>query len=116
MRAMVARSKGAPLVGEERPTPAAGEILIRVEACGVCRTDLHVIDGELADPRYPITPGHEVVGVVDSLGDGIEAWCVGEGVGAPWLAHTCGHCFYCDERRENLCNHPDFRQDAALAY
>jgi propanol-preferring alcohol dehydrogenase len=111
MRAMVARAAGAPLVSEERPTPAPGpgRVLIRVEACGVCRTDLHVIDGELAEPRYPIVPGHEVVGRVEAIGAGATGWRVGERVGGPWLAHACGHCFYCDEGRENLCDHPEFR-------
>ncbi len=111
MRAMTARAAGQPLVLEVRPTPTpgAGELLIRVEACGVCRTDLHVIDGELAEPRYPIVPGHEVVGIVERLGAGLTGWRVGERVGAPWMARTCGHCDYCDEGRENLCDHPEFR-------
>jgi propanol-preferring alcohol dehydrogenase len=111
MRAMTARAKGADLVLEERatPEPGLGQVLLRVEACGVCRTDLHVIDGELDAPRYPITPGHEVVGIVDRLGPGVSGLSVGERVGAPWLAHTCGHCFFCDNGRENLCDHPDFR-------
>ncbi len=111
MRAMSARAVGQPLVWEERQTPAPGpgELLIRVEACGVCRTDLHVIDGELAQPRYPIVPGHEAVGIVERLGAGVAGFAVGERVGAPWMARTCGHCFYCDEGRENLCDHPQFR-------
>ena len=110
MRAMVAKARGGPLVHEERAVPAPGpnEILVRVEACGVCRTDLHVIDGELADPRYPIIPGHEVVGSVERRGAGVERFELGERVGAPWLAHTCGHCFYCDSGRENLCDHGTF--------
>jgi len=110
MQAMVARAKGAPLVFEERPVPApaANEILVRVEACGVCRTDLHVIDGELANPRYPIIPGHEVVGRVAQLGSTVARFKLGERVGAPWLAHTCGHCYYCDSGRENLCDHGTF--------
>ena len=95
---MVATARGGPLAFEERPVPAPGgnEILVRVEACGVCRTDLHVIDGELAYPRYPIIPGHEVVGRVEQVGSAVERFKLGERVGAPWLAHTCGHCFYCD--------------------
>ena len=110
MRAMVAKARGGPLVHEERavPEPGPNEILVRVEACGVCRTDLHVIDGELADPRYPIIPGHEVVGRVERRGAGVERFELGERVGAPWLAHTCGHCFYCDSGRENLCDHSAF--------
>jgi propanol-preferring alcohol dehydrogenase len=79
-----------------------------VEACGVCRTDLHVIDGELANPRYPIVPGHEVVGRVAGLGSNVDRFVPGERVGAPWLAHTCGHCFYCDSGRENRCDHGTF--------
>ena len=107
---MVAREKGAPLVLEERHdlSPEANDVLIRVEACGVCRTDLHVIDGELANPRYPIIPGHEVVGRVEKLGADVKRFVVGERIGAPWLAHTCGHCFYCEHGKENLCDHIAF--------
>jgi propanol-preferring alcohol dehydrogenase len=110
MLAMVARDKGAPLVLEQRPTPAPrpDEVLIEVESCGVCRTDLHVIDGELADPRYPIVPGHEVVGRVVAQGEGVQRFALGQRIGAPWLAETCGHCFYCDSGRENLCDHSLF--------
>ena len=110
MRAMTLRAIGRPLVMEERakPKPGPREILIRVEACGVCRTDLHVVDGELPDPKVPIVPGHEVVGFVERLGAAVETLSIGERVGAPWLAHTCGHCFYCDSGRENLCDHSDF--------
>jgi len=110
MRAMTLRARGAPLemVERPRPTPEPGEILMRVEACGVCRTDLHVVDRELPDQRLPIVPGHEVVGIVERLGAGVEGLAIGERVGAPWLAHTCGHCFYCDSGRENLCDHPEF--------
>lgn len=110
MRAMALRRIGGPLIPEERATPAPppGEVLIRVEACGVCRTDLHVVDGELPDIRLPIVPGHEVVGVVERLGAGVEGLAVGDRVGVPWLGHACGHCLYCDEGRENLCDHPEF--------
>jgi len=110
MRAMTLRKIGAPLVLEERakPAPGRGEMLIRVEACGVCRTDLHVVDGELPNQRLPIVPGHEVVGVVERLGAGVERFAVGERVGVPWLAHACGRCLYCEEGRENLCDHPEF--------
>jgi propanol-preferring alcohol dehydrogenase len=110
MRAMTLRKIGAPLVLEERPKPAPGraEMLIRVEACGVCRTDLHVVDGELPNQRLPIVPGHEVVGLVERLGAGVEGFAIGERVGVPWLAHACGHCPYCEEGRENLCDHPEF--------
>ena len=110
MHAMVARAQGAPLIPEERPDlrPGPNDVLVRVEACGVCRTDLHVIDGELADPRYPIIPGHEVVGRVEAVGSQVERFGVSERVGAPWLAHTCGRCFYCDSGKENLCDHSAF--------
>jgi alcohol dehydrogenase, propanol-preferring len=107
---MALRKIGGPLILEERatPTPARGEALIRVEACGVCRTDLHVVDGELPDERLPIVPGHEVVGVVERLGADVEGLALGERVGVPWLAHACGHCPYCREAQENLCDDPAF--------
>jgi len=110
MRAMTLRKIGGPLILEERAKPAPGpaEVLIRVEACGVCRTDLHVVDGELPNQRLPIVPGHEVVGFVERLGAGVEDFAIGERVGVPWLAHACGHCVYCEEGRENLCDHPEF--------
>jgi propanol-preferring alcohol dehydrogenase len=110
MRAMTLRKIGSPLILEERPEPAPGrgEILVRVEACGVCRTDLHIVDGELPNQRLPIVPGHEVVGYVERLGADVEGFAVGERVGVPWLAHACGHCPYCKEGRENLCDHPEF--------
>ncbi len=110
MHAMVARARGAPLTWEERPEPTPGpnDVLMRVEACGVCRTDLHVIDGELADPRYPIIPGHEVVGRVERLGSEVERFAVRERIGAPWLGHACGRCFYCVSGKENLCDHSAF--------
>jgi alcohol dehydrogenase, propanol-preferring len=110
MQAMVLRRLGGPLVMEERarPAPGPGEIIIRVEACGVCRTDLHVLDGELADQPLPIVPGHEVVGRVEEIGAGVTGFAIGERVGAPWLAHACGQCFFCDSGRENLCDRPEF--------
>jgi propanol-preferring alcohol dehydrogenase len=77
-------------------------------ACGVCRTDLHVLDGELPNPKYPIIPGHEIVGRIDAIGTGVEGLSLGERVGIPWLGHTCGTCPYCREHRENLCDHPIF--------
>ena len=94
---------------EDRPDPAAGagQIRLRVEACGVCRTDLHVVDGELPDPKLPIVPGHEIVGRIDAVGDGVEL-AVGARVGVPWLGHACGHCPYCKSARENLCDTPLF--------
>ncbi|MGN6706344.1 MAG: zinc-dependent alcohol dehydrogenase family protein [Rhodanobacter sp.] len=110
MFTMVLRSLGAPLVPEERPDPrpAAGEVRIRVEACGVCRTDLHLVDGELPQARPPVVPGHEVVGAVDLVGAGVEAWKAGDRVGVPWLGSACGICDYCMHGRENLCDTPQF--------
>jgi propanol-preferring alcohol dehydrogenase len=110
MKAMVLRALRAPLVLEERPlpVPASGEIRIEVEACAVCRTDLHVVDGDLPNPKLPIVPGHEIVGRVEALGDGVTGFRIGERVGVPWLGHTCGHCAYCTSHRENLCDDPLF--------
>lgn len=110
MRAMVLHAPGQALRLEERPDPqpAAGEVRLRVLACAVCRTDLHVVDGDLPLPRLPIVPGHEIVGIVDRLGAGVSALHLGQRVGVPWLAHTCGHCAYCLLGRENLCDLPLF--------
>jgi len=90
------------------PVPSAGQVLIRVEACGVCRTDLHVVDGELKNPTLPLVPGHEIVGRVEATGDGESKMRVGERVGVPWLGHTCGSCDYCASGHENLCDAPEF--------
>jgi alcohol dehydrogenase, propanol-preferring len=105
MRAMRLLARGAPLALSEvtLPSPAPTEVLIRVEACGVCRTDLHLLDGELPDIRCPITPGHEVVGVVSARGSGVTRFAIGARVGVPWLAWTCGVCGYCRAGLENLC-------------
>ena len=110
MRAMVLDRPQTPLVLREHsiPQPAAGEILIEIEACGVCRTDLHVVDGELPHPKLPIVPGHEIVGRVAALGAGVSGFRVGERVGVPWLGATCGVCPYCCSGRENLCDSPLF--------
>jgi propanol-preferring alcohol dehydrogenase len=110
MQAMVLEAPGKALVLRERgePEPGPGMVRIRVGACGVCRTDLHVVDGELPDIPYPIVPGHEVVGRVDALGQGVASLRLGERVGVPWLGSTCGICPYCREDRENLCDHPVF--------
>jgi propanol-preferring alcohol dehydrogenase len=110
MKAMVLNKPGAPLVWTDLPDrqPGAGEIRVKVLACGVCRTDLHVLDGELPDPKYPIIPGHEIVGRIDAIGAGVEGLRLGERVGIPWLGHTCGVCLYCREHRENLCDDPLF--------
>ena len=110
MQAMVLTATGSPLVLEKRPDPkpGQGEICLRVEACGVCRTDLHIVDGELPDIRLPVVPGHEIVGIVEALGPGVTSHRLGQRVGVPWLGHTCGACPYCSTRRENLCDRPVF--------
>jgi len=110
MHAMVLHAPGEALRPEQRPDPepARGEVRLRIEACAVCRTDLHVVDGELPLPRLPIVPGHEIVGIVDRVGDGVTSLQVGQRVGVPWLGHTCGHCAYCRLGRENLCDTPVF--------
>jgi alcohol dehydrogenase, propanol-preferring len=109
MRAMVLRRPGERLAMEERPDPkpGPGQILIRIEACGVCRTDLHVVDGELSNPKLPIVPGHEIVGRVEAAGEGVELK-LGARVGVAWLGHTDGTCPYCRSGRENLCDAPLF--------
>ena len=110
MHAMALHARGGPLILEKRPdpVPGAGEIRLRVEACAVCRTDLHVIDGELPHIHHPIVPGHEIVGIVESLGPGPGTFMIGQRVGIPWLGKTCGHCEYCTSNRENLCDTPTF--------
>jgi len=109
-RAMVLRAPRTPLALIERdvPTPGAGEVRVRVEACGVCRTDLHIVDGELDAPHLPLVPGHEIVGHIDAVGAEVDAFAVGERVGIPWLGATCGVCPYCRAQRENLCDRPQF--------
>jgi propanol-preferring alcohol dehydrogenase len=110
MRAMVLQAAGAPLVLEERPVPepGPGAVRVRVEACAVCRTDLHIVDGELTRPKLPLVLGHQIVGVVDALGDGLDDRAVGERVGIPWLGWTDGDCRFCLSGRENLCDHARF--------
>jgi alcohol dehydrogenase, propanol-preferring len=110
MNAMVLNKIGTPLEWTELPDrqPGAGEIRVKVSACGVCRTDLHVVDGDLPDPKFPIIPGHEIVGRIDALGAGVQGLSIGERVGIPWLGHTCGVCPYCVGNQENLCDHPIF--------
>lgn len=109
MLAMVLRRTGSPLQAEERPDPqpGGGEVRIRIRACGVCRTDLHVVDGDLPMRLSSVVPGHEIIGVVDALGPGVPR-ALGERVGAPWLGQTCGACRYCREAQENLCDDPGF--------
>jgi propanol-preferring alcohol dehydrogenase len=110
MHAMVLNRIGADLEWTELPDrhPGPGEIRVAVRACGVCRTDLHVVDGELPNPMLPIIPGHEIVGRIDEIGAGVEGLTHGQRVGIPWLGHTCGVCPYCQAHRENLCDRPLF--------
>jgi propanol-preferring alcohol dehydrogenase len=110
MHAMVLSKLKTPLEWTELPDPQPGpnEIRVKVLACGVCRTDLHVVDGELPGPKLPIIPGHEIVGRIDALGPGVQGLKLGERVGIPWLGHTDGTCPYCLMQRENLCDHPLF--------
>jgi len=106
MEAMLLDAPGRPLrlADLPRPEPGPGQILVKVRACGVCRTDLHVVDGELSEPKLPIVPGHEIVGVVEQTGRGVERLEPGGRVGIPWLGHTCGRCRFCAAGRENLCD------------
>src|SRR5713226_3135676 len=110
MHAMVLERLRAPLMLRERPVPrpGPGEVLVEVKACGVCRTDLHVVDGDLPDPKLPIVPGHEIVGRVAAIGEGVSTPAIGARVGIPWLGWTCGVCPYCRSGRENLCDRPLF--------
>ncbi|HEU4453776.1 MAG TPA: zinc-dependent alcohol dehydrogenase family protein [Longimicrobium sp.] len=105
MRAMLLDAPGRPLRPADVPVPSPGpgQLLLRVRACAVCRTDLHVVDGELANPKLPLVPGHEIVGEVAALGEGVEGFAEGDRVGVPWLGWTCGECRYCRSGRENLC-------------
>ena len=106
MRAMVLARPGEPLQLQQLPTPqpGPGELLLRVTACGICRTDLHVVDGELTEPALPLVPGHQIVGEVEALGAGVSGFIPGQRVGVPWLGGSCGHCWYCEHGRENLCD------------
>ncbi|ANQ83204.1 putative alcohol dehydrogenase [Azoarcus olearius] len=106
MRAMVLDTPGQPLRPAvlPQPTPGPGQVLLKVEACGVCRTDLHLVDGELPEPRLPVVPGHEIVGRVVATGPGVTALRIGQRAGVPWLGWTCGECSYCRGGHENLCD------------
>lgn len=95
-------------VERDDPTPGSGELRIKVEACAVCRTDLHIVDGDLENPKLPLIPGHEIVGIVDAVGENVEPARLGRRVGVPWLGHTCGTCLYCRTKAENLCDRPQF--------
>lgn len=110
MKAMILDAQGKPLRLTEmpRPTPAAGQILLAVSTCGVCRTDLHVADGDLLQPKLPLVLGHEIVGVVIEKGAGVDRFALGQRVGVPWLGRTCGHCRYCASGAENLCDAAEF--------
>jgi propanol-preferring alcohol dehydrogenase len=105
MQAMVMTAAGCPLAPQELaiPEPEPRDLLIKVHACGVCRTDLHIVDGELPHPKLPLVPGHEVVGTVAAVGQGIRDFAIGDRIGVPWLGYTCGTCRYCRAGRENLC-------------
>src|SRR5262249_15048529 len=107
---MVLKTLRTPLLAEacDDPLPGRGELRLRVKACGVCRTDLHVVDGDLAQRRPRIIPGHEIVGVVDAVGPGVAGVAPGERRGAPWLGGACGVCRYCRGNEENLCDDPEF--------
>jgi len=107
---MVLQTPGEPLRLIERPDPEPGprEVRVRIEACAVCRTDLHVVDGELPGARQPVVPGHEIVGIVECVGSDVRTLRRGDRVGVPWLGHVCGHCRWCDAQRENLCDAPLF--------
>lgn len=110
MRAMVFTAPGQPLEYRDLPVPVPQpeEVLIRVEACAVCRTDLHIIDGELPAPNLPLVPGHQIVGTIERLGERVTRWMVGQRVGVPWLGWTCGECRFCRDGSENLCDQAQF--------
>ena len=110
MRAMVLEKPRQPLVLRDvpKPNPEPGQLLVRVSACAVCRTDLHIVDGELPDPKLPLIPGHQIVGRVEAVGTGAEKFSIGERVGIPWLGWTDGDCVYCRSNRENLCDRARF--------
>jgi propanol-preferring alcohol dehydrogenase len=110
MEAMVFEKAGQPLVLRQLPVPqpANDQVLLKVIACGICRTDLHILDGELSQPKFPLIPGHEIIGRIVKVGDGVTALKVNEVVGVPWLGYTCGHCKFCKQGKENLCDNPLF--------
>ena len=110
MHAMVLQTPGNPLLYREVPVrkPNPDQVLIKVHACGVCRTDLHVVDGELPNPKLPIIPGHEIVGTVILKGKNVDSFAIGDRIGVPWLGSTCNQCAFCRTGRENLCDSPEF--------
>jgi propanol-preferring alcohol dehydrogenase len=110
MRAMILEKPRQPLRSRDapKPKPGVGQLLVRVATCAVCRTDLHVVDGELPDPKLPLIPGHQIVGRIEQLGEGVQGFSVGDRIGIPWLGWTDGDCVYCRSNRENLCNRARF--------
>lgn len=110
MRATILEAPHQPLKVVDLPVPEAApeQVLLQVRACGICRTDLHIVDGELPEPKLPLIPGHQIVGTVVGVGDKVERFKKGDRVGVPWLGHTCHHCRYCRRDRENLCNNAKF--------
>lgn len=110
MRAMVMENNHQKLIDTqiEKPTPNAEQILIKITACGVCRTDLHVVDGELKHPKRPLVPGHQIVGVIEAMGEKVRSFTVGQRIGVPWLGGSCGVCQFCLTGRENLCDEAKF--------
>jgi alcohol dehydrogenase, propanol-preferring len=110
MRAMILDAPGKPLrlVDLPLPTPSCNQVLIQVHTCGICRTDLHIVDGELTSPKLPLIPGHQIVGKIVKIGEKVTKFQVGERVGVPWLGHTCNHCRYCLAGKENLCDQAQF--------
>jgi propanol-preferring alcohol dehydrogenase len=107
MKAMLLEQQKRPLREADHPdpSPGPGQVLLRVRTCGVCRTDLHVVDGDLTAPKLPLVPGHQIVGILEALGEGVSGFGIGDRVGVPWLGGSCGHCSYCLSGRENLCEH-----------
>lgn len=110
MRAMILEKQNHTLIEAlvPKPKPNAHQLLIKVEACGICRTDLHVVDGELEHPKLPLIPGHQIVGIVEELGNKVSGFTIGQRVGVPWLGSSCGHCTFCISGRENLCDEARF--------
>src|SRR6267378_7990388 len=110
MRAMILEKPRQPLRSRDAPKPklGAGQLLVRVATCAVCRTDLHVVDGDLPDPKLPLIPGHQIVGRIEQIGQGVEGFSAGDRVGIPWLGWTDGECVYCRSNRENLCDRARF--------
>ncbi|PPS39577.1 zinc-dependent alcohol dehydrogenase family protein [Chroococcidiopsis sp. TS-821] len=110
MRAMILETPGKPLrvANLPIPTPNPQQVLIRVRACGICRTDLHIVDGELTQPKLPLVPGHQIVGIIEEVGEEVPQFKVGNRVGVPWLGYTCHHCRYCLSGKENLCDYAQF--------